>query len=67
MAANPKGCFAQKIITGIIWLSALILGAAGCTNETPEKQKGSQKNTLHPMVAVGSQWYGHIPVWVGID
>jgi ABC-type nitrate/sulfonate/bicarbonate transport system substrate-binding protein len=22
---------------------------------------------LEPVVAVGSQWYGHVPVWVGID
>lgn len=36
----------------------------GCRNgEVPQEQGEG----LTPVVAVGSQWYGHIPVWVGIE
>jgi ABC-type nitrate/sulfonate/bicarbonate transport system substrate-binding protein len=29
--------------------------------------KVEQDVSLTPVVAVGSQWYGHIPVWIGIE
>lgn len=54
-------------IRSVNWPLMLIctaLLAVSCSNgqqptgDTPEKQK---------VVAVGSQWYGHIPVWVGIE
>lgn len=43
------------------FLIGLLLLAAGC-GKKEEVQKGK-----FPVVAVGSQWYGHIPVWVGIE
>ncbi len=44
-------------------LIAVLVFSAGCSKDasTPE-HVGPQK-----VVAVGSQWYGHIPVWVGIE
>jgi ABC-type nitrate/sulfonate/bicarbonate transport system substrate-binding protein len=38
----------------------LILGA-GCKNEAPKV------TVVEKVVVVGSQWYGHIPVWIGIE
>lgn len=40
-----------------------ILLAAGCERGAEE----SKAPGLEPAVAVGSQWYGHIPVWAGIE
>ncbi len=50
---------------GIFILLPVILFffAMGCKKETP----GAKKETLHKVIAVGSQWYGHIPVWIGIE
>jgi hypothetical protein len=48
----------------------LMIGLFGCKNEQPEKKAlPEQENirTLHEVTAVGSQWYGHIPVWIGIE
>ncbi len=45
------------------FLLVLILLFAGCGGDT--EAPGSTKS--HTVVAVGSQWYGHIPVWVGIE
>jgi ABC-type nitrate/sulfonate/bicarbonate transport system substrate-binding protein len=42
-------------------LTLLLLLAVGCGKE--EKNTGGRV----PVVAVGSQWYGHIPVWVGME
>jgi ABC-type nitrate/sulfonate/bicarbonate transport system substrate-binding protein len=36
----------------------------GCDEGGPAGEKGSVTETV---VAVGSQWYGHIPVWIGIE
>ena len=41
----------------------LMIGLFGCKNEQLEKEKIQ----LHEVTAVGSQWYGHIPVWIGIE
>jgi len=37
--------------------------ALGCSRETPPAEQVGP----HKVIAVGSQWYGHIPVWVGIE
>jgi ABC-type nitrate/sulfonate/bicarbonate transport system substrate-binding protein len=39
------------------------LALAGCE----ERPRETKKEGLDPVVAVGSQWYGHIPVWVGME
>ena len=48
------------------WLGAaalaLLLTACSDDKSTSEQTDGTQQ-----VVAVGSQWYGHIPVWVGIE
>lgn len=44
----------------ILFISVVI---NGCTKETST----NDQKTLHTVVAVGSQWYGHIPVWVGME
>jgi len=41
----------------------LIFCMAGCTEEPPAPETGA----LHKVTAVGSQWYGHIPVWIGME
>jgi len=56
----------SKSICSAIWLLVVVLSAslAGCSDGPPPEQQGSKKDKV---VAVGSQWYGHIPVWVGIE
>jgi ABC-type nitrate/sulfonate/bicarbonate transport system substrate-binding protein len=44
-------------------LSSLILFSYGCA----KNEEGKNDTARHRLVAVGSQWYGHIPVWVGIE
>jgi ABC-type nitrate/sulfonate/bicarbonate transport system substrate-binding protein len=44
-----------------IFLAGLLVLSPGCG------KKGEVQNGNIPVVAVGSQWYGHIPVWVGIE
>ena len=51
----------KKIV--IILQVVLLVAIIGCAKETPHPEKAS----LEKAVAVGSQWYGHIPVWVGIE
>jgi ABC-type nitrate/sulfonate/bicarbonate transport system substrate-binding protein len=51
----------RRILTRLILLMALLALIAGCGGKE-EIEKGDI-----PVVAVGSQWYGHIPVWVGIE
>jgi taurine transport system substrate-binding protein len=48
-------------ILSLLFFIACILVATGCERDN-KTQTG-----LEPVVAVGSQWYGHIPVWVGIE
>ncbi len=47
-----------------LWVAVLSLSLIACSDgESPtDDDSGKQQ-----VVAVGSQWYGHIPVWVGIE
>jgi ABC-type nitrate/sulfonate/bicarbonate transport system substrate-binding protein len=45
----------------LIIAAVLLMLPAGC-KKAPEKRKGLRK-----VVVVGSQWYGHIPVWTGME
>jgi ABC-type nitrate/sulfonate/bicarbonate transport system substrate-binding protein len=52
------------------WMAAFLpavlltlLGVTACT-EGPEQ---ADRGGLEPVVAVGSQWYGHLPVWAGME
>jgi ABC-type nitrate/sulfonate/bicarbonate transport system substrate-binding protein len=48
------------------WLltAVLALSLAGCDLGGPPEE---QTSSADKVVAVGSQWYGHIPVWVGME
>ena len=54
---------------------ALMILFVGCSKGTPpDEHKGmpsAEESAVEPVlekaVAVGSQWYGHIPVWIGIE
>lgn len=48
------------------WLWAVMLAVTiyGCSEGGPSGGGASGKDKV---VAVGSQWYGHIPVWIGIE
>ncbi len=50
-----------KTLVFLILLVGLLFLTLGCGQE-----EGVRKGNV-PIVAVGSQWYGHIPVWVGIE
>ncbi len=50
-------------VFSIFLLSWFLLFIPGCKKEASTAKKAS----LHKVIAVGSQWYGHIPVWVGIE
>ena len=50
-------------VFSIFLLSWFLLFIPGCEKEVPT----AKKDKLHKVIAVGSQWYGHIPVWVGIE
>ncbi|MFQ5465943.1 MAG: ABC transporter substrate-binding protein [Thermodesulfobacteriota bacterium] len=46
-------------------LVSLVIFTLGCSRED---RAGARKDPgPHRVVAVGSQWYGHIPVWVGME
>jgi taurine transport system substrate-binding protein len=47
-----------------IWISVLTALLAGCGDASSPGEEGPSGDEV---VAVGSQWYGHIPVWVGIE
>ena len=51
--------FRQRLGIGLL----LLLSA--CSQQ--DAPQSNQKETLTEVVAVGSQWYGHIPVWIGIE
>jgi len=51
------------LLLALLWGS---LALTGCEN-AKDMEAAGKKVVLHPVVAVGSQWYGHIPVWVGIE
>ncbi len=44
-----------------LFLASLLWMIPGC------QKKEEVKEEKIPVVAVGSQWYGHIPVWVGME
>ncbi len=50
-----------KTLVFLILLIGLLFLTLGCGQE-----EGVRKGKV-PVVAVGSQWYGHIPVWAGIE
>lgn len=58
---SMKKHFVQILVTGFSLL--LALQTWGCGKEAPKAGDAH----LQPVVAVGSQWYGHIPVWIGIE
>ncbi len=59
-----------KPVTTLIALSLLIF-TYGCSDYTTADKTGSSKTEpqaeLTKVIAVGSQWYGHIPTFVGIE
>jgi taurine transport system substrate-binding protein len=49
--------------TWMLSFSMLMIVTGGC-----DQSRNSQTSSgLDTVVAVGSQWYGHIPVWIGIE
>jgi len=46
----------------LIALFAALFALGGCGKSEAPKSKGADA-----VVAVGSQWYGHIPVWIGME
>ncbi|MCG6942769.1 MAG: ABC transporter substrate-binding protein [Thiohalocapsa sp.] len=46
-------------------LGSLLMMALGGCGDGQAPPAG--EHALEPVVAVGSQWYGHIPVWAGIE
>lgn len=50
-----------------IFVGSLLMLAAlsGCDRRAPEGD--GKESGAAPVVAVGSQWYGHLPVWAGIE
>jgi NitT/TauT family transport system substrate-binding protein len=54
----------------VVWLFIVMIFAVSCGKEAPPAEQTVRKPeepTLEKIIAVGSQWYGHIPVWVGIE
>ena len=51
-----------RLVKGLTLLLLSVL-VAGCERQGPAP--GAEG--LEPVVAVGSQWYGHMPVWAGIE
>ena len=52
------------MLTRFILLAITLLLLGSCNQKEPA---GSSNTGLEPVVAVGSQWYGHVPVWAGIE
>jgi ABC-type nitrate/sulfonate/bicarbonate transport system substrate-binding protein len=50
------------LISSLLILCFIVL-SFGCKKEAST----AKKKALHKVIAVGSQWYGHIPVWIGIE
>ena len=64
----------RKVLYSTVLLITLTLFIYGCSNgggegggTTEGAGEGDKGDSLHEVTAVGSQWYGHIPVWVGIE
>ncbi len=47
----------------VVVLCLALAFATGCSKESPPAGEAGP----HRVIAVGSQWYGHIPVWIGIE
>lgn len=47
----------------VVVLCLALAFATGCSKESPPVEEPG----LHKVIAVGSTWYGHIPVWIGIE
>ncbi len=47
-------------------LILMVLPLGGCRPDQPD-HPGRSGPPVEPVIAVGSQWYGHIPVWIGIE
>ncbi len=45
----------------------MLLFPVGCGNQEEAAPAPQDKTETEHLVAVGSQWYGHIPVWVGME
>ncbi len=52
----------MKRLSVVVLCLALVF-ATGCSKESPPVEQPGP----HKVIAVGSQWYGHIPVWIGIE
>jgi ABC-type nitrate/sulfonate/bicarbonate transport system substrate-binding protein len=50
-----------KTMLLFLFLAALLAMIVGC-----QKKEETEEGKI-PVVAVGSQWYGHIPVWAGME
>ena len=50
-----------------VWLFFLLAAGILITTGCEQQQDTGISKGLEPVVAVGSQWYGHIPVWIGIE
>lgn len=63
-AIGPISIFGRwRAMLSVIVVLLLMFGC-----ESGEKSsKAIQEKKLDRVVAVGSQWYGHIPVWIGIE
>ncbi len=53
-------------VAALILAVVVVLMSTGCDRDD-RGAASSGKTGLHRVVAVGSQWYGHIPVWIGIE
>ena len=54
----------------VVVLCIALLLSIGCSKEPAPSDKADlsvEKANLHQVTAVGSTWYGHIPVWIGIE
>jgi NitT/TauT family transport system substrate-binding protein len=58
----------RKLSVAVLCLALLL--AIGCSKDpTPADtvEPPAETAELHHVIAVGSSWYGHIPVWIGIE
>ena len=53
----------HKKLICIFFILIILFSFAGCK----EKTNPPLTEQVHKVTAVGSQWYGHIPVWVGME
>lgn len=53
----------RKRVQFAVALFVSFVAITACSNDRPE----TGKKEIEKVVAVGSQWYGHIPVWIGIE